>query len=74
MHSVLEMETGKVGWTPLTERRNEGPKREILTLYLKIFAELQLCTAVQNSESPMNQAVMVLRLPNFTLVDVGTKE
>lgn len=33
VHSILEMETGKVGWTPLTERRNEGPKGEILTLF-----------------------------------------
>lgn len=51
MHSVLEMETGKVGQTPLTERRNEGPKREILTLFKRyIFVELQACTAMQSSE------------------------
>lgn len=77
MHSVLEMETGKVGWTPLTERRNEGPKREILTLlniYIYIFVELQACTAVQSSESSMNQVVTLLTVPNLTLVDVSTKE
>ena len=35
---------------------------------------VELCTAVQSSESPMNQVVAVLTVPNLTLVDVSTKE
>ena len=34
---------------------------------------VELCTAVQSSESPMNQVVAVLTVPNLTLVDVSTK-